>query len=472
MAIIYIDEGKGIDAHDTQGTEAAPFKSLSQAYLERGPDDEYQVKKKDEEEYKPAAKSALKKAASYADQQRKKRDAAAKRAEKEAHEKAALEAAVEQAKSIKITENPALPEAVLINIAEADPRVVGQLRKSSDEPKEGVLRVRVQGRVQRVAKQGGLIFVTLRRGLNLMQCLLSGKLAKTHDALTLARETSMEFSGELWEVPAGAHAPLNRELHADYFRIIAKAPGGDDSFVNRVPEDADSNTLLNLRHLALRCDKPRAIMFVRDVLESAFHTAYRELDFKKVSTPALVQTQVEGGATLFTLNYYGEKAFLTQSSQLYLETVLPSLGDVYCIEKSSYPHMSLARTACAAVPPVEHIGSCLILTLLHGVVNVFYSMACACANETKLSEYTHIEAELDFITFDDLLAHLEHLICRVIDLTLENPIAANAIKTYNPEFTKPSRPFLRMRYSEAIDWLRAKGIKNEDGNDHVFGDDM
>ena len=343
MAIIYIDEGKGIDAHDTQGTEAAPFKSLSQAYLERGPDDEYQVKKKDGEEYKPAAKSALKKAASYADQQRKKRDAAAKRAEKEAHEKAALEAAIEQAKSIKITEDPALPEAVLINIAEADPRVVGQLRKSSDEPKEGVLRVRVQGRVQRVAKQGGLIFVTLRRGLNLMQCLLSGKLAKTYDALTLARETSMEVSGELWEVPAGAHAPLDRELHADYFRIIAKAPGGDDSFVNRVPEDADSNTLLNLRHLALRCDKPRAIMFVRDVLESAFHTAYRELDFKKVSPPALVQTQVEGGATLFALDYYGEKAFLTQSSQLYLETVLPSLGDVYCIEKSFRAEKSLTR---------------------------------------------------------------------------------------------------------------------------------
>jgi asparaginyl-tRNA synthetase len=60
----------------------------------------------------------------------------------------------------------------------------------------------------------------------------------------------------------------------------------------------------------------------------------------------------------------------------------------------------------------------------------------------------------------------------VIDLTLEIPIAANAIKKYNPKFTKPSRPFLRMRYSEAVDWLRANGIKNEDGNDHVFGDDM
>lgn len=89
-----------------------------------------------------------------------------------------------------------------------------------------------------------------------------------------------------------------------------------------------------------------------------------------------------------------------------------------------------------------------------------------------MSEYTHIEAELDFITFDDLLSHLEHIICRVIDLTLENPIAAEAIKKYHPEFTKPSRPFLRMRYSEAIDWLRERGIKTGEGKDHVFGDDM
>lgn len=60
-----------------------------------------------------------------------------------------------------------------------------------------------------------------RRGLSLMQCLLFGQLAKTHDALTLVRETSMGISGELWE------------LHADYFRIISKAPGGDESFTNK-----------------------------------------------------------------------------------------------------------------------------------------------------------------------------------------------------------------------------------------------
>ncbi|KAJ9310154.1 hypothetical protein DTO217A2_440 [Paecilomyces variotii] len=434
MAVIYIDEERGIDAPETQGTEAAPFKSLQEAYLVRGADNEYQVKKKGEEEYKPAASSALKKAVKYADVQRKKREQAAKQAEKKAEEEAAREAILEQAKNIKISEDESLPKAVLINIAETDPKVIGQLRKNKDEPKEGVVRVRVQGRVQRLAKQGGLIFITLRRGLNLMQCLLSGQLSKTYDALTLTRETSMEIFGELFEVPAGAHAPLNRELHADYFRIIAKAPGGDDALATRVPEDGDPHTLLNLRHLTLRHDKPSAVMYVRDVLESAFNTSYRELAIKKVSPPALVQTQVEGGATLFKLDYYGETAYLTQSSQLYLETVLPVLGDVYCIEKSFRAEKSLTRR--------------------------------------HLSEYTHIEAELDFITFDDLLAHLEHLICRVIDLTFEDPVAAELIKKYNPEFKKPARPFLRMRYADAINWLVEHGIKREDGNDHEFGDDI
>ena len=210
MAVIYIDEEKGLDAQDGgSGTEASPLKNLQEAYITHGPDNDFQVKKKGEDEFKPAAKSALKKAANFAEQQRKKQEAAAKRAEKEAQEEAAREAALEAAKNIKITEDDALPKAVLIKLSDTDPKFIGQLRKSADEPKEGVIRVRVQGRVQRVAKQGGLVFVTLRRGLDLMQCLLSGQLAKTYDSLTLIRETSMEITAELWEVPADAHAPLD-----------------------------------------------------------------------------------------------------------------------------------------------------------------------------------------------------------------------------------------------------------------------
>ena len=209
-----------------------------------------------------------------------------------------------------------------------------------------------------VAKQGGLVFVTLRRGINTMQCLLSGNLSKTYDALVLSRESSMEITGELWEVPAGNHAPLGRELRADHFRMIARAPGGEEAFTNRVPEENEASALLDLRHLSLRHDKPSAIMFVRTVVESAFHTTYHELGLKKVSPPALVQSQVEGGSTLFKFDYYGETAYLTQSSQLYLETVLPVLGDVYAIEKSFRAEKSLTRRHVSCLAIVSSPRSC------------------------------------------------------------------------------------------------------------------
>jgi asparaginyl-tRNA synthetase len=89
-----------------------------------------------------------------------------------------------------------------------------------------------------------------------------------------------------------------------------------------------------------------------------------------------------------------------------------------------------------------------------------------------LSEYTHIEAELDLITFDDLLEHIETVICRVLEIALADPTIAAYVKELNPDFKPPSRPFKRMKYADAITWLVEHDILNEDGNPHHFGDDI
>ncbi|KAF2157820.1 asparaginyl-tRNA synthetase [Myriangium duriaei CBS 260.36] len=450
---IYIDEEIGSDAPGTSGSEGKPFKTLPAAFVQHGDTVEYLVRKREATpgqdgapgeitaEWKPAAKAAMKKAVNYAETQKKKAAKEKEMAIRLQKEQEDRSKALEEAKKIVITEDTSLPKAVKIKLDEVDPRKVKL--GSGDRPKEvdynspdRGTRVRVFGRVHRERKQKDILFVTLRDGYGFMQCVLTGPLAKTYDAVTLTRETSMEITGELWEVPAGAHAPLNRELHADFFRIVAhgKAPGGDDAITNKVQAGGDAQTLLDNRHLLLRGETASAVMFVRDAIESAFHQTYREVRLRKVSPPALVQTQVEGGATLFKFDYYGEQSFLTQSSQLYLETCLPSMGDVYCIEKSFRAEKSLTRR--------------------------------------HLSEYTHVEAELDFISFDDLLDHLELVMCRVLELALSDPVIRKYIYDLNPEFKVPERPFKRMRYSDAIDWLVEHNIPNEEGQPHKFGDDI
>ncbi|KAF2268454.1 asparaginyl-tRNA synthetase [Lojkania enalia] len=440
----YIDEDVGEDTTTQTGAEDLPYKTLGFAVLSHGEGAKFLTRKSvtgevpeglDEKarlEWKPAAKAALKKAINYAKAQQKKavkeKELLALRTKEEADRKKVLD----EAKKIVVEEDMSLPKAEKIKLDETDPAKV-KLGNGADV--KGT-RVRVFGRVHRERKQKELVFITLRDGYGFMQVIFSGILAKSYDILTLTRETSIEVLGELREVPPGAKAPNNRELHADYFRIhdIWKAAGGEEAITNRVSKDTEHATLLDLRHLTLRGEHASKVIIVRDAVEYAFNQVYRELRLRKVSPPALVQTQVEGGATLFKFHYYNEEAFLTQSSQLYLETCLPSMGDVYCIEKSFRAEKSLTRR--------------------------------------HLAEYTHIEAELDFITFDDLLDHLELVMCRVLEVTMADPVIKQYIIDLNPEFQMPERPFKRMKYSEAIDWLVEHNIPNEDGEPHNFGDDI
>ncbi len=451
---IFIDEYIGIDDASADGTQYHPYKSLLFAYIQHppSPDGPQYLTRKAEKapaaegadslarlEWNPATKSALKKAANLYEQHKKKvarGDELALREKKELEKRQQI---LEQAKKIKIELDPSLPEATKIILSEKDPKVI-ILRSTSDkniDSSEGRgTRVRVNGRIHRLRSQKDVIFVTLQDGYGLLQCVFTGKLIKTYDAMTLTLETSLEIYGEMWEVPPKQHAPDDRELHADYFRVIGKAAGDKDAISTRVNPDADAQTLLDNRHLVLRGEVSSSVMKVRAALLRAFRKTYDELtpSCLEVTPPCMVQTQVEGGATLFAFDYYGDTAYLTQSSQLYLETCIPSLGNVFCVAPSFRAEKSLTRR--------------------------------------HLSEYTHIEAELDFITFEDLLTHLEEVMCTVLTHALSNPVIAKAVADLNPTFTLPARPFLRMKYSDAIIWLNEHSILNENNEPHSFGDDI
>ena len=443
---IYIDEDVGRDDDAAIGTETAPFKTLAHAMIMH-PGASYQTRKSetgpvDENgdpairlQWKPPTKSALKKATNLAEQQKKKQAKAADLAIRDNAEAMKRQAILDEAKKVVLTEDTSLPKPVRIRLDEADP---SKITLGSKE-KPGT-RVRVLGRVHHLRSQKDVIFVTLKDGYGLMQCVFTGKMIKTYAAMTLTLETSLEIRGQLMSLPAGAHAPLNRELHADFFTVIGAAVGDKEAITNKVQQDADPQTLLDNRHLVLRGENAARMMQVRAALLRAFRAAYVELRCLEVTPPAIVQTSVEGGSTLFAFPYFGQTAYLTQSSQLYLETCLPSLGDVFCICPSFRAEKSLTRR--------------------------------------HLSEFTHLEGELDFITFDDLLVHLETLVTRVVDITLSDPVIVAHIKDLNPSFVKPSGQWKRLRYSDAITWLNEHNILNEDVEEgqaprpHVFGDDI
>ncbi|SZF06123.1 unnamed protein product [Blumeria hordei] len=444
MGTIYIDTNLGLDDETASGSETKPYKSLAYAYIKEGgiegktclvrasnpatvsgdPEiDEGQI-------WKEPAKSAIKKAQSALDAHKKKLLKQQQVATQEAERETTRLKNLEDAKKVVIEEDSSLPEATKITIRDKS-IVLG------DGDTRGA-RVKVSGRIHRLREQKQATFLTLIDGYGHLQCVLVGTLTKTYDALTFAQGTSLIVYGEMRKVPLGQTAPDGRELHVDYYKVIGRSPSDAEAITNKVSAQQDQweSSMLDNRHLVIRGDTASSVLKVRSAVEWAFAKAYRELCFTKISPPAFVQTQVEGGSSLFELDYYGEKSYLTQSSQLYLETALPSLGNVYCIEKSFRAEKSLTRR--------------------------------------HLSEYTHVEAELDFIDFQDLLDHIEYLISTVISTILEDPEIHRIINQLNPGFVVPNRPFKRMRYDEAIKWLNAQDppILNEEGNPHVFGDDI
>lgn len=293
--------------------------------------------------------------------------------------------------------------------------------------------VSIQGWAHRIRQQGKmLMFIVLRDGTGYLQCVLAKDICHKAKELNLQTEATLKLTGLIKELPAGKSAPGGHELQVEKVELIGNAPaGGIDNALN---EESGVDVQLDQRHLMLRGENLSRIMIFRSLMSKHLRQHYYDRGFVEVTPPTLVTGQVEGGSTLFKLNFFGEEAYLTQSSQLYLESCLPSLGDVFCIAQSYRAEQSRTRR--------------------------------------HLAEYTHVEAERAFISFEQLLDTIEDLICDLIERVVNDPVAGEILKQLNPNFKQPKKPFKRMEYSEAIKYLKENKITKESGDNYEFGEDI
>jgi len=420
---LYTSEARGSD-ESGEGSYRVPFKTVMRAMKHAGAEpfpDIFVDPKADSEaaksgaKYELIAKAQLKKVTKLWQGEVKKEK---KRIEQEAKEEEARRQRAEEARKVVIKPDPSLPPARKIKLREA----VGARGQ----------RVCVAGWVHRLRTQGkGLMFVTLRDGTEFLQCVLAGEMCQTYEAIMLSTEATVRLFGVISEVPEGKTAPGGHELACDYWELVGSAPpGGADSLLNT---ESNPDVMLDNRHIMIRGENTAKVLKMRSVVTQAFRAHFFDRGYFEVTPPTLVQTQCEGGSTLFGLKYFGEDAYLTQSSQLYLETVIPALGDVFCIAQSYRAEKSRTR---------RHV-----------------------------AEYTHIEAECPFISFEDLLDRLEDLICDVVERVLSSPLG-HLVQELNPNFKAPKKPFKRMQYVEAIAWLKEHDYKKEDGTFYEIGEDI
>lgn len=123
------------------------------------------------------------------------------------------------------------------------------------------------------------------------------------------------------------------ELSAESVTVLSKS---DEMPFDMGAEELNLElpTLLDYRTLSLRHPKIKEIFKVQAEVLSGFRKSAEELGCVEITVPAISASSTEGGAEVFTVDYYGHKAFLTQSPQLYKQMMVPSLERIYVIAKA------------------------------------------------------------------------------------------------------------------------------------------
>ncbi|MGH9507167.1 MAG: asparagine--tRNA ligase [Terriglobales bacterium] len=292
--------------------------------------------------------------------------------------------------------------------------------------------VRVRGWVYNLRQSGKLIFPILRDGTGLMQAVIfKANVLETvfEQARHLTQETSLELGGT---VRAEARAPGGYELDARRVRVIDAVPA--DQPYPITPKEHGIEFLMEHRHLWLRSQRQVAILRVRHEVIRAVREFLDGDGFVLSDAPILTPTACEGTSTLFEVEYFGDKAYLTQSGQFYSEAAAMALGKAYCFGPTFRAEKSKTRR--------------------------------------HLTEFWMVEPEVAFLELDGVMELAERLVAHVVATVLERRRAELAVLERDlAPLEKVQLPFPRISYDEAVERVRAAGGTMEYGTDLGGGDE-
>ncbi|MEW6455926.1 MAG: asparagine--tRNA ligase [Acidobacteriota bacterium] len=283
--------------------------------------------------------------------------------------------------------------------------------------------ITIKGWVYNKRSSGKIRFLLVRDGTGLIQCVVSREnkddpIFETFDSLT--QESSLIVTGKPRE---DKRAPGGYELEVSDIKIIQIA---DEYPIT--PKEHGIAFLMNHRHLWLRSSRQHAVLRIRATIIKAIKDFFDGNGFILLDTPILTPAACEGTTTLFETNYFDEKAFLTQSGQLYNEANAMAFGKVYCFGPTFRAERSKTRR--------------------------------------HLMEFWMAEPEIAYADLEYIINLGEDLIVYIVEKVLEKN--KKELETLNRDTKKLEiikKPFPKIRYDDAVEILHKKGSGIKWGDD-------
>ncbi len=273
--------------------------------------------------------------------------------------------------------------------------------------------VTLSGWLYNSRSSGKLLFLILRDGTGLCQCVLEKTDANADlfaEAKHLGQESSLEVDGE---VRADERSIGGHELTATDVRIVQNAAGYPIT-----PKAHGIEFLMKNRHLWFRSQRQWAIMRVRHTVVNAIRDYFNRNGFVLIDTPIFAPSAGEGAQTLFQVDYFGEPVYLAQTGQLYVEAACLAHRKVYCFGPTFRAEKSKTRR--------------------------------------HLTEFWMVEPEIAYADLDDVVALAEDFTCYVVQSVLrERRIELEMLERDISKLEAITKPFERITYSEAADILHS-----------------